>query len=134
MMQKAHGVFVAVLVVCILAAPYSQASVTATTLFSLGEGSSSFYLGYSVATSGNIIAVGAPGAIGGSMGSEGEPNGLVVLYDCTFTGCPTNATYVAPSSGGSNGEDQLAAAYGFSVALTSNGTVMVVGAPCYGDY
>ena len=108
-------------ILCVLAFPFSR------TIPASGTGAASdSYQGYAVASSGNVLAVGAPqcqitvsGTITGQNG-----NGFVSMYSCT-AGNVCSAPSTISGSSYSNG------CFGWSVGLTSSGQLLAIGAPGY---
>ena len=77
--------------------------------------------GYAVASSGSVVAVGAPNCFNG----ECDQGGQVFMYSCTTTlSCAGPASVTAGSS--------PVYGFGYSLALVSSGTILVVGVPYYG--
>jgi len=111
------------------------------------------YYGMSTASSGNIVAVGAPqceiftimnwinDVSHSSAGETALPtpasfngNGYVSLYTCTGGNgvCTFAATYTSPSTNNGPSQYYEKACFGASVALTNSGTYLVVGSPTWG--
>jgi len=90
------------------------------------------YSGAAIATSGTVVAIGAPQADihGVTTDTSIYGTGFVLLYNCPLTSgqyvCGTPSYYDDSAYSGSS--DSL---YGFSVALINNGQILIVGAPDY---
>ena len=113
--------FAALLLLCCLLSTAATASYVSTPLVNTG-GAGDLY-GQSVASSGSVVAVGAP-QCNFSAGPGFTGAGYVALFSCGAGAC-TYAS-VVPSTASQ-------ACFGMSVALLNSGAILLVGAPTYGQ-
>ena len=119
--------FVAILLAAVSAV--CNAQLTSVVLPSNPNAASDWYTGSSIATSGTVIAAGAPGADTSESTSTSLPTGsgtgYVTLYSCPG-GVATACTYASQVTGPSTGS-----LFGSTVVLLNSGTFLAVGAPAY---
>jgi len=104
-------------------------ALTSLTLPSDPNAAASWYTGSSIATSGTVIAAGAPGADTSESTSTtlptGSGTGYVALYNCPG-GVATACAYTGQIAGPSTGS-----LFGATVVLLNSGGFLAVGAPGY---
>ena len=104
-------------------------ALTSFTLPSDPNAAASWYTGSSIATSGTVIAAGAPGADTSESSSTtlptGSGTGYVALYNCPG-GVATACAYTGQIAGPSTGS-----LFGATVVLLNSGGFLAVGAPGY---
>jgi len=124
-MGRAVWKIVAVLACLVAANGIHAQSFVQQTLNSSTYGTD-FSAGYAVASSGSVVAVGAPNCYYSTSQDDYGfgPGGQVFMYSCTTTlSCagPASVTVTSSSVYG----------FGYSLALVSSGTILVVGVPYY---
>jgi len=107
--------------------PYNTLALSPTTT----PTAKNSYEGFSVASSGNVVAVGAPQCTitlssKSAISVTTTSYGYVQIYTCTASSCAYQTKLMAPTTGlwGQS-------CFGYSVALTNSGQLLVVGAPYY---
>jgi len=97
-----------------------------TTLPSDPSAAANWYSGSALATSGTVIAVGAPGGDTSDGATTGTGKGYVSLFNCPPAGSATTCVYASDVTGPASGS-----LFGASIVLLNNGTFLAVGAPGY---
>lgn len=114
--------------------PVPAIQYTTTALLSDSSSDAFSFAGTSVASSGNVIAVGNPQydvyQLAGSTTFYG--NGSVTLYECSSPSSTINCAYAATIMPPTSDAGNLNCGFGWSVALINNGQTLIVGAPYYG--
>jgi len=137
------AIFEFVLLVLLFVLPAADAGLYQSTPLPAGQANEDYY-GISVASSGSVIAVGAPqcsiwlngGNDGVAAWGGASGNGYVAIFNgcsspsstCTMV---STVTHSAAATGDPQG-DINHECFGYSVALTNLGQYLIVGAPNYG--